>query len=117
MRDPPTEPTAQVTMGIHHTYQNQRISNKIPWILPTPGIDKLCPRRPRCNWIIETAKEAWKQYKMYEHLPINNRYYTNRGRNHIPKWSKAKIGDPKEFNYQAPTHVRLLIKIAREGRY
>ena len=97
LRRPWTDPMAQVTRGIHRT-------RATPWNFPPQGT--LLPWRPKVNWIVETSKRAWEQYRIYERLP-HPRYGPRDAR---PKGKN--IGDTKVFNWKHITHVRALLKEA-----
>ena len=97
LRRPWTDPMAQVTRGVHRT-------RAIPWNFPAVGT--LLPWRPKVNWIVETAKRAWEQYRIYERLS-QPRYGPRDAR---PKGKN--LGDTKVFNWKHITHVRALLNEA-----
>ena len=68
------------------------------WNIPLPKTGEMRDGRPRVNWAIETAKNAWLQHMMYEDVV--------RGKTR---------GLYKEFDYKKITHVRQLIKEARRN--
>ena len=51
------EPEAEILIGDSDT-----------WNIPIPKTGEMRDGRPRVNWAIETAKNAWIQHKMYEEV-------------------------------------------------
>ena len=100
IRKNPTDPMFQVLLGLNPTSEEPRN-------LPTPP--GLNPWRPKVNWIIETASQAWIDHKL--HLRLRQPFYTNTHPNKPPKGKE--VGEAKIFNYKAITHVRALIEAAR----
>ena len=93
IRKAKTEPEAEALM--HETEDT--------WNIPMPKTGLMRNGKPRINWAIETANKAWWKHKMYEDTNI--------------RAGSANRGQPRDFNYRYITHVRKIIKEARNGTF
>ena len=100
------DPIGQVTRGIHRTRER-------PWNFTAKG--ECLPWGPKTNWIVETAKRAWEQYRLWEKLPVRYQRY-GQGSNKERRTGK-NIGDTKAFHWQQVTHVRILLEAADDHRF
>ena len=88
LRQPSTEPVNEVIRGLEEM-----------WKLPCQVYHISCRGgRPRINWILETARQAWDKFKLWK-----------------------KTGDdvyiPIDFDYRKRKHVKIIIDEALAGTF
>ena len=100
LRKPQGDPVAEVMIGASDT-----------WNLPMPG--ELRKYRPRCNWAIETAKNAWRKFQLYDGL-LRAR---GNGRQYFVCTDRNVPEKDKHFNYKDEEHRDTLISAAKRGYF